>query len=182
MNKKIVTIAFISTIIAALAIVVSYILKPSFDSQKNPYALDIDSISNIPEGKYCNVISSDIPLPLEDVKAIAIDKDKNIFVSGDDKIVVLSVDGVKEKEFKTGTTATALAIDNNNVLYLALENKISVFDRDGRPLHQWQVDGKAVYISSLAVFNEVVYAADAFQALVFEYSIKGSLIKTYGNK
>jgi len=183
MKKNIWTLILVLAVITVLAVVGNYIIKPSHDHiTVNPYDLKIDSIGLIAKDKYCDVTCSKMTLPFKKVIAIAVDSENDIYISGDSCILILSRKGDKIKQFSTESTATALVVDKNNAIYAAFENHIAQYSKEGKLIAQWPVIKKNSYITSLAVSDKQVFAADASAALVYEFSSNGTLIRSFGSK
>ena len=182
MKNNVLTILLVVAITIILATIGSYILKVDHGSGvKNPFELNIDSIGNIDKSKFCNLDTSSYTLPILNSYAIAVNKNDNIYLSGDNEIIVFTKPGDKKNTIKTDGTATALAIDKNNVVYAAMGNRIVAYALDGSIKNQWSVNSTKAIITSLAVGNSI-FVADANEAVVYEYDVKGTLIKTIGSK
>lgn len=169
----------------SLASIAGYFItkKPNYAQQENnPYALGIDSIGKIPEEKYCKVTASTLDLTFENLKALAVDKDDNIYVSGDKSIIILSKEGKTITQFSTDITATALAIGDDKNIYAAFESHICTYSAEGQLLKEWQAFESKSYITSLAINNAHIYAADAELQIVIEYNLDGSFVKAIGSK
>ena len=157
--------------------------KPNYDHpEKNPYETGIDSIGRIPKEKYCKVTSSSIEIPFETAKALAVDKEDNIYVSGDKNILILSKEGKTITQFATDITATALAIGDDKTIYAAFESHIATYSATGKLVKEWPAFEKKSYITSLALNGDTIYAADAEEEMVHKYKTDGKLIQSIGSK
>ena len=180
LKKGLSAVSFLS-----LASVAGYygLKKPDYDHPvKNPYALGIDSVGIIAKEKYCDVSVSSINIPFETSKALAVDKDDNIYISGDKSILILSKEGSKITQFATDITATALAISESNIIYVAFENHIATYTSAGKLLKEWPAFKKESYITSLAISETKMFVADAELQVVHEYKIDGTYIRSIGSK
>ncbi|MDO9155080.1 MAG: NHL repeat-containing protein [Paludibacter sp.] len=183
MKKNTLTYILIIAIIAALIVMGNYFIKPRYDKETvNPYSLKIDSIGEIAAQNYCDVTSSTINIRVNEAIAITVDNNNNIYVSGDNKIIIYSPKGEKTNEFATETTATALVMTEKNVLIAAFKNNVEVYSSEGKLIQKWSDLSEHAYITSVAVKNEKIYLADAESALVYVYTLDGKLLKTIGNK
>lgn len=170
--------------VLSIASVGGYFLtkKPDYKTSKsNPYDVGIDSIGTISPDKFIPVTKNKLPISLKDARALAIDSEDNIYISGDNKIVVLDKNGTEIRRFKTAVTATALAISSENLLFAAFENRISVYSLNGKIQSEWPVIEPKSYITSLAISDKSLFAADAEQEVVHEFSIDGKIIKKIGS-
>ena len=169
----------------SLATVAGYfgLRKPNYDHPaKNPYELGLDSIGKIAKEKYCDVKVSMLKIPFETSKALAVDKDDNMYVSGDHSILILSKEGSKITQFDTDITATALAISENKIIYAALENHIATYSYAGELLKVWPSFKKESYITSLVIIGTKIFIADAELEVVHEYKSDGTYLRSIGSK
>lgn len=157
--------------------------KPNYEqSAKNPYDMGIDSLGIIPKDKFCKVTSSTLDIPFKESKALAIDQQDNIYVSGDKSILILNKAGKQLAKFETPITATAIAIADDRSIYAAFENHISSYTSNGKLIKNWAAIGDKSYITSLAISKNTIFAADAELEMVHEYQLDGTFIKSIGSK
>jgi len=182
MKKNTLTYLLIVAIILGLILLGKNIIKPDYNNQtKNPYELNIDSIGQIAKEKYGDYTSSIIALPFRTAKALAVDQENKMYVSGEGKILILSQKGEKIGEFETANkTATALSIGINNTIYAAFENQIITYSTDGKLRKKWPVLETDSYITSIAIHADLVYLADAAKAAVYVYKTDGTLVRSIG--
>ena len=169
----------------SLASVAGYfgLRKPTYDHPaKNPYELGLDSIGKITKEKYCDVSASMLKIPFETSKALAVDKDDNIYISGDKSILILSKEGKKITQFDTDITATALAIGDTEIIYAAFENHIATYSLAGELLKRWPSFKKESYITSLVITGTTIFIADAELEQVHEYRTDGTYLRSIGSK
>ncbi len=184
MKKNIITISLIILFIAALVLMGYYFIKPKYDNNnKNPYDLKIDSIGQIDAEHFCSSNASTYNIPFNNSKAIAVDHNNNIYISGDSSILILEESGKVIRTFKTNKqTATALVVDNNNNIFAALVNQINIYSNKGELLKEFPIISEESYITSVAVNNNSIFMADASAALVYEYKKDGTYLNTFGTK
>ena len=169
----------------SLASVAGYfgLKKPNYDHPaKNPYELGLDSIGKIAKDKFCDVSVSMLKIPFETSKALAVDKDDNIYVSGDKSILILTKEGKKFTQFDTDITATALAISDTEIIYAAFENHIATYSKSGELLKEWPSFKKESYITSLVINGSKIFIADAELEVVHEYKTDGTYLRSIGSK
>ncbi len=182
MKKNHLSILIFIVIVALAAIIGNAIMKPRFDATANPYDLQLDSIGKIAPELYCGYSAEKIAIPLQRSKAITVDTLNTMYISGDNRIIGVSSDGRLVNDFATPATATALAVNKIGQLVAAFETHVSLYATDGTLLLQWPDFNKKSYITSLAVSNNRVFLADADDALVYEFTMEGGFIRTYGTK
>lgn len=183
MNKNTSTILIIIAVVIVLAIIGIAIVKPRYDKlQFNPYDLQLDSLGEIAETDYCDCSVVKLVLPLNEAKALAVDAEERIYVSGDNKVLVLSTRGRKITEFPTPATATAMVVNEKQQLVAAFETHIALYSTSGELISQWPDFNKKTYITSMAANKEKLYIADADDAMVYEYRMDGAYVQSIGNK
>ena len=112
-----------------------------------------------------------IPTGMDSPVALAVLDDGNICVGGDKVIVILSPDGKKVRRVDLPFAPQALACAGKTI-YAASTNTIAVLGSDGQAQGRWApLDDKA-HLTSLAVSDEYVYAADAGNRVVMRYDRK----------
>ena len=124
----------------------------------------------------------EIPLDYDLVSGIAFGQDENIYVSGDTSILILNIEGERLSSFSTGAQVNCLAVDETGNLYLGMNDHIEVFDRSGRVKARWGSPGDKAIITSIAVSDEFVFAADAGNHIVWKYDKNGNILLRIGEK
>lgn len=179
-QNNIFTYSLITLVIIALIILGYFFIKPNHTGiDENPYSMKMDSLGEIPSDKFCTTNYSTIPLDGTKSEAIAVDKDNNIYVSCDKKILCFDTNGNLVSEINCDYLATALACTNDKLI-AAFTNEISIFDATGKQLKNWKLENEKSYITSLAAIDGNIYAADAQAAKVYCFSEEGKLLKTIG--
>jgi outer membrane protein assembly factor BamB len=179
-RTNILTYSLVALVIIALIILGYFFIKPNHTGiEENPYSMKMDSLGEIPADKFCSTNYSYIQLQGTKSEAIAVDKNNNIYVSSDKKIICLDTNGNSVSEINCDYPATALAF-SGDMLIAAFTNEISIFDAAGKQLINWKLENEKSYITSLAAFDGKIYAADAQAAKVYCFSEEGKLLKTIG--
>jgi len=111
--------------------------------------------------------------------ALAVLDDENICVAGDKAIVILSADGKEVRRVDLPFAPQALATTEKTI-YIAARNAIAVLTTDGQEQARWAPLGDKAHLTSLAVSDEYVYAADAGGRVVMRYNRKTGK-RTYKN-
>ena len=119
------------------------------------------------------------PVKMDLPVALAVLNDGNICVAGDKALVILSTDGQEAMRVSLTLAPQALATADKTI-YVASKNTIAVLTSDGQEQARWApLDDKA-HLTSLAVSDEYVYAADAGNRVVMRYDRKTGK-RTYKN-
>lgn len=103
--------------------------------------------------------------------ALAVLDDGNICVAGDKSLVILSADGKEVRRVDLQMAPQALAATDKTI-YVASRNTIAVLDPDGKEQARWAPLNDKAHMTSLAISDEYVYAADAGNRVVMRYDRK----------
>jgi len=145
------------------------------------YTYDISDFKKVPESLICYRESKQVRLDFSHCGGLAV-SDGRWYVTGDERLLIYDSDGVLIKSVTLPTAAKCLALSKAGALYLGMTNYISVYDTDGNETDTWaQLDERAL-ITSLAVSDNIVYAADANNHSVACYSLSGKLLNFLDGK
>ena len=179
-QNNILTYSLVALVIIALIILGYFFIKPNhMGNDENPYSMKMDSLGEIPTDKFCSTNYSYIQLQGTKSEAMAVDKNNNIYVSCDKKILCFDTNGNPVSEINCDYLATALAFSVDKLI-AAFTNEISIYDAAGKQLINWKLENEKSYITSLAAIDGNIYAADAQAAKVYCFSEDGKLLKTIG--
>ena len=118
---------------------------------------------------------------LSGLSGIAITDDLKIFAAGDRLVASFDTTGNRIGNFTTDTVAGCIAVTGNN-LYLGFGPKVVKFDTSGNHLADFKSVNSDGYITSIGLFEEYIYAADAINKRVISYSDDGEILQEYGMK
>ncbi len=167
-----------------LLVVVAFMVKDFFyqpkSSNENPYELKLDKLKHIDTTLIKYTVVNTIKPELNQLHAITIDKDDNIYIAGSG--LCLYESNLKYKTtFAEGKDIRCVAVDRGHI-YLGVQNHIEVIDRNGKAISEWKPINEKSVITSIAVTEKYVYVADAGNRLVYQYNSKGEFIKEIGKK
>ena len=183
MNKNILTYILVVLIVIAIIIAGYFMVKPNHEKiNGNPYSMKIDSLGEIAPENFLPVTYTNFKLKGTNAKAITINQNNEVLIGIDNSIQCFDGYGNLISEFAVEGIATALAFSSNNLIIAAFENTIRVYKPDGKLMQSWEMQNPESYISSLAVVEDKVYAADAQLTSVYKYSFEGELISVIGQK
>ncbi len=181
-NKSTIIIAA-GFIAISIVIIGKFIInrKPA-DNNKNPYELNIDSISKIADKDICWKEIKKIPINFGCPHGIAIGPDDAIWVSGDSLLLEIDLNNQEKARINTTETGTAIAVSNENLLYVAMENHVEVFSVEGVLINKWNAVEDNSEITSLALRSNTILVADAENGFVYEHNKEGKLLHRFGSK
>ena len=180
-NKIIITASII--LILAILVFMVYDFLGGFDKpEKNVYEYNLDRLSEVDSSlvNYSEILQ--IKPDIEKLRSIAIDKNDNIYVSGNNKVIIYDKKANLIKEFQTNVHALSIFVDANKNIYIGARNHIEIWDTTGTQKAVWKTLNKKVVITSIAVKDSSVFIADAGNKIVYHYNLHGNLLNEIGRK
>jgi len=145
------------------------------------YVYDISKYTQIdPALILYRPVGQAIATGLKSAKAIAVHDD--IFVAGDDKVVILDASGAAKGEIGLSAAPSCLAIDNKGTVVVGLGNTIAILDSGRVEKARWAVPAADAVLTSIALNVDMIFAADAVHGRIYEYNWQGKLLRTIGQK
>ncbi|MHB1034795.1 MAG: NHL repeat-containing protein [Pirellulales bacterium] len=128
-----------------------------------------------------------IPTGFAEVHGLAVGPEDQIYVAGDKAIRVFDKDGARRSEIATGESPRCLAVAGPQQvgpgsLYVGFKDHVEVYDPAGARKARWEGLGPKAVLTSIAVSEEDVYAADFGNRIVLRYSGAGKLLGRIGQK
>lgn len=117
-----------------------------------------------------------IPAPVVEPGALAVDGVGRMYVGGLREVAVLGADGKLIGKFAVEKLVTCLAVDEDGTVMVGMGDRIEVCDREGVRAAQWGVPGTNAILTSLALDEDGVYAADARQHCVWRFDRRGKVL------
>jgi len=114
---------------------------------------------------------------LKNTTAIALGPDDGIYVAGDNEI---RKDG--NAIIKTDSPVRCFAVAGDGTVYVGFKGHVEVFNAEGRQTGQWETLDQKATLTSIAVSEKDVFAADAGNRVVVHYDTAGNLINVIGEK
>ncbi len=148
----------------------------------NPYEYDIESYKKTDSQAYHFAEAKRISVNGSHLFAIAIGGKKDIYVSADTFLIRLDENGAEKDRFKLNQSAKCLALDGENKCYLGETNVIEVLDEKGQRLNLWRDFDSNTIFTSLAIFKENIFAADAANKIVYRLDKSGKQLGRIGEK
>ncbi len=182
MSKKLTIWIALGLIIAVLVIMVRDFYYKECNNETNPYEYSLDKLKNI-DSKHIGYTEIKTIIPeIDEIKAIAIDKQDRVYVSGKEKIAIYSADNKFLKSYEVSSQARSIHVGAEGKIYLGIDSYVEVLDKNGVLLKKWSPVNIKSVITSIAESKKYVYVADAGNKVVYQYSHEGELIKEIGKK
>jgi len=119
---------------------------------------------------------------LAGAKAIFVDSGGLIYVTGDKAIRVFDAGGAMVRIIELTGAPRCLAVADNGKIYTGMKDHVEIYNGQGKPLAVWQDLGTNAVLTSIALWKDDVFVADAGNRIVLHYDISGKLIKRIGRK
>jgi ligand-binding sensor domain-containing protein len=150
--------------------------------EPNPFEYNIENFKRTDASLIHYKQIQQIELSLQKPHALAIGPDDNIYVSGDSKYLILDLNGSTSSTVNCGEPIQALCVDGNRDVYVATDDHVQIYDKNGIRKQKWDTLGDKALITSIAVNHNSAYIADAGQHIVWHYNKDGTLLKRIGEK
>jgi sugar lactone lactonase YvrE len=173
-------------IIVSLAGILYFGIKAVYEnsqrSQDNPFEYDIENFkkSGADLIEYSEV--QQIATNMQNVYGIAVGADDKIYVSGDTQVQIFNRTGELQSTFNTTFPVHCLSLDENDDLYLGMNDHLEVYDNKGGKKAHWESLGEEAIITSIAVSRDYVFVADAGNHIVWKFDKSGKKEKRIGDK
>ncbi len=119
-------------------------------------------------------------------RGIALDSQGFIYVAGDKAIRLLDKNGNLLNEINLDDTPRCLAVADDGRVYLGMKDHVEVYEgaypSEGKRLGIWGALGDDAFLTSIAVYKNDVFVADAGNRIVLRYDTTGKLINRIGAK
>ncbi|MDI9445207.1 MAG: hypothetical protein QM844_13655, partial [Planctomycetota bacterium] len=124
---------------------------------------------------------------LKDASAVAIGLEDRIFAAGDRSIRIFDSRGGRLAAIELAARPSCLAVapaDHPQAgrVFVGLGDQIGVFSGEGQPLASWPPLGEKAILTSIALAEADVFAADAGQARVHRLSLEGDVLGAIGGQ
>lgn len=122
-----------------------------------------------------------VPLSFQQARGVAVGPGDHIHVVGDRSLVVFTPAGapVRQMALADEPQAVAVSVEEQTFpgrVYVALKTRLEVFDADGRKVASGDQPGPKAVLTSVAVGEQDVVAADAGQRVVHRFDPSGRLL------
>ncbi len=116
------------------------------------------------------------------VRGIAAAPDGRVLVAGDETVRAFGPAGARLAEFPAGDRPRCLAAAADGLLVVAMKDHVRTFGPDGSPKAVWERLGDTAVITSIAVADDAVFAADAGRREIVHFDRSGAVKGRIGRK
>lgn len=181
MKQKIVIVLSVLMLLAVVFLISRDLFRSSNTTSENPCDYNIDKLKQIDSSQICYKEINQFDPEIADIKGIAVDDNKTIYITGNHTVAIFDANGNKTGEFKTDSSAQCIAVSEGN-LYLGIRGNVNQYNREGIKQKSWKAFKNNSFITSIAVNGNNVYVADAGSKRLLKYSTDGNLILEIGKK
>ena len=167
----------ISIFLILLGLVVVGIIIVDFSRNKpghrggNPYQYDMESLSAVDPEIITHRESRNLTLTLANPTGIAYSGEK-LYVIGDQRLLVIEPSGALINDFSLPLQPLAVAA-GENFIAITTQRNLLLLDLDGRLLATWDDFYDNSLLSSVAIYEQMVFIADAGRRRVYRYTPEG---------
>lgn len=145
------------------------------DADENPYEYSLDGLQEVPAQLVLFKEIDPLPFEVEHAAALAVDAEGNVYVAGASSLQKYNNAGQQTLAVDLPTPATCLAVDDTGKMYIGTGQAIHVLDKQGKRLAVWDELPDGAVLTSLAVTENAVFAADAGNRLVYALTKDGGI-------
>ena len=113
---------------------------------------------------------------------IALGVDGRIYVAGDKAVEIFEKSGISSGRIEIAGAPRCLTVADDGKIYIGVGDHVEVYDGRGKRLASWGSLGEKAVLTSIAVFKEDVFAADAGNRSVVRYDTAGKVVNYIGKK
>lgn len=179
-NKGITIFLIIMAIVIVIVMVIEFLSTRPDRQEANPYQYSIDEFREVDSTLIGYEEIKNFKLNMKEPAGIAWYGNK-IYVTGDQKLLAISENGALDFEVALSDVSTAISA-SENMIVVGLEKYLAIYNLDGTLVSEWDTISDRSYITSLAVWDNNIFIADAANREVFIYSTDGELITEFEGK
>ena len=178
MNRKLIISLLLLLALAIIALVVLDLRRSRTDRRPdNPYNLDLEEFSAVDSSLIGYRETLNIKLDTTTKKGIAFG-DGKILLVGNDYLLVITPDGERVGKTILPESPSCITVLYPDI-YIGFSNAIRVYDPSGNEKASWPVEGDSSLLTSLAVGDSFLYAADAGNRRVLRYRTDGAFLGAF---
>jgi hypothetical protein len=159
-----------------------YILSSDLLISRNPYEMDLADYNRIDPDLIQYYQIQALEIPGQKPRALCVDQNNNIFVAVDSFVIKFNSFGSIEKTFSVETKVNCLTTSPTDDLYLGYKTRIALLDQVTMSVTDIVNLPETSHLTSIAVDQFYIYAADAGMRIVNKYNHRGNLITTFGEQ
>ena len=177
LTRVILTIAIIGTLYFGYRVI-----SDAYDTdQENPFEYNIEHFKKGDSTLQHYTETSQIEIPINMWRGIAIDAYDRIYVTGSNKFLIFS-DNSESDEYAINGTGLCITVDPKGDCFIGMGDHIVVYDSSGNMQSRINLQGNRPLTTSLTLSKKYLYVADAGGHIVWQLDKKGKIIQRIGEK
>ena len=179
-NRGIIILLICLSLIIIGVVAFDYISKRPDRSPENPYAINIDEYIQDDTSLIMYNEVRNIRLDTALIRGIAY-HDNKIYILGNDFLQAISPEGRELMRVTIPLSPGCIALSESKI-FIGYNDHISAFNKNGELISAWDTIGKKSVLTSLAVTDGNLFAADAGNRRVLRYTTDGNLMGQFEGK
>lgn len=180
-NKGIIIllIALAATIIAIIAW--DFISKRPDKSSENPYELNVDEFKHVNDSSLIQYREIKNIRPDSGILRGIAYSDNKLYILGNEFLQAITTGGNEIFRRRLMDSPRCITISGNRI-YIGYIDHIASYEINGKLISSWDTLGTKTVLTSLAVKNDLLFAADAGNRRVLCYKTNGDLLSQFEGK
>jgi hypothetical protein len=116
----------------------------------------------------------------KELRGVAVGPEDRVYAVGDKSLIIMDNAGKRIAKTDVDKPAFNVGVAADGTAYVSLMDHIEVFDAKGERKAVWSPPGPAAWITSIAVSDKEVYAADFGYKTVYRYDKTGKVLGILG--
>ena len=114
------------------------------------------------------------------LRGLTIGPKKRLYVVGDSKLVVFSLEGELLKTWVTERPGFSVSINSDEKIFVGQAGQVQIFDIEGKLLDTWGDESRLGLVSAIGFAGETVVLADVQDRCLRRYDAKGKYLGNIG--
>jgi hypothetical protein len=145
------------------------------------FQYNLDALQAVPESLRIATETTGVPLPFRESRGFALDDAGRLFVAGDNRVALLGADGTPIESVAC-QGPRCVAVSTEHVVYIGLRDRLAVWRPGSKDVRVGDSLGEDSVLTSIAVSETAVFAADAGQRVVHAFTLEGRRSATLAEK
>jgi len=181
MNRKLIISILLGLAIVIVGLVVLDIMESRPDKRPdNPYEYSVDPYTSVDTALVKYVEKIDFTFAEQVLRGIAFANNR-LYLVDDNFLVIVSPNGEKLEKSELPESPVCVAA-TANAIYIGFRKYIGQYNPEGILVKNWETLNDSTVITSLAVTDSLLFAADAGNRRVLRYHLNGTLSGSFTGK
>lgn len=150
-------------------------------AETNPFAYDVKRFSRTDPALLGWEETGRRTCPVKEARRLAFGPDDAVYIAAGTQVVRWS-DAGDRPNLELGAPVRGVGVAADGTLFVALTDRLAVFDPAGRRLADWRVPGARTWFTGLAISDHAVFAADSGQRVVWRFDRAGKVLGRIGER